>query len=157
MVTKRGIEVNPDQIKAVMETSFPSSKKELQRLTSRLAALGHFIAQFTNKLRSFFFTLKWVSATKWTSDCELAFEEIKRYLTQPSILSSLQPGEQLYMYLVVSDCVVNVFLFRCVNDKEQKFVYYVSKVTIDIETRYSNMEQTALALKSATWKLHPYF
>ena len=54
------------------------------------------------------------------------------------------------MYLVVSDCVVNVVLFRCVNDKEQKFVYYVSKAIVDIETRYSNMEQIALALKSAT-------
>ena len=61
------------------------------------------------------------------------------------------------MYLVVSDCVVNVVLFRCVNDKEQKFVYYVSKAIVDIETRYSNMEQIALALKSATWKLRPYF
>ena len=29
MVTQRGIEVNPNQIKAVMETFTPSSKKEL--------------------------------------------------------------------------------------------------------------------------------
>ena len=29
MVTQRGIEVNLDQIKVVMETSAPSSKKEL--------------------------------------------------------------------------------------------------------------------------------
>lgn len=81
MVTQRGIEFNLDQIKVVMETFPPSSKKELQRLTSRLATLGHFIARFKNKLRSFFFTLKWVSAIRWTSDCELAFEEIKCYLT----------------------------------------------------------------------------
>ena len=33
MVTQRGIEVNPNEIKAVMETSAPSSKKKLQRLT----------------------------------------------------------------------------------------------------------------------------
>ena len=44
MVTQRGIEVNPDQIKVVMKTSTPSIKKELQRLTDRLVALGHFIA-----------------------------------------------------------------------------------------------------------------
>ena len=29
MVTQRGIEVNPNQIKAVMETLAPSNKKEL--------------------------------------------------------------------------------------------------------------------------------
>ncbi|RVW28616.1 hypothetical protein CK203_100866 [Vitis vinifera] len=32
-----------------------------------------------------------------------AFDEVKRYLTKPSILSSPQTGEQFYMYLAVSD------------------------------------------------------
>lgn len=58
MVTQRGIEVNSDQIKAVMETSTPNCKKKLQRLTGRLVALGCFIARFTDKLRHFFLTLK---------------------------------------------------------------------------------------------------
>ena len=44
MVTQRGIEVSPDQIKAVMETPTPRSKKELQRLTGKLVALRWFIA-----------------------------------------------------------------------------------------------------------------
>lgn len=44
MVTQRRIEVNPDQIKAVIETFAPSSKKELQRLIGKLATLGRFIA-----------------------------------------------------------------------------------------------------------------
>ena len=28
---------------------------------------------------------------------------------------------------------------------------------VDVETRYSKIEQTALALRSAAQKLHPYF
>ena len=44
MVTQRGVEVNPNQIKDVMETSTPSCKNELQRLTNHLVALGCFIA-----------------------------------------------------------------------------------------------------------------
>ena len=51
MVTQRGIEVSPDQIKAVMEAPpLPRNKKELQHLTGKLVALGHFITRFTNKL-----------------------------------------------------------------------------------------------------------
>lgn len=69
MVTQRGIEVDLDKIKAVMETSALSSKIELQRLTGRLAALGRFIARFTDKLRPFFLALKGASATGWTKDC----------------------------------------------------------------------------------------
>ena len=52
MVIQRGIEVNLDQIKVILETPTPSSKKELQRLTDRLAALELFITLFTDKLRS---------------------------------------------------------------------------------------------------------
>ena len=44
MVTQRGIEVNPDQIKVVMETPDPSNKKELQCLTDKIIVLGRFIA-----------------------------------------------------------------------------------------------------------------
>ena len=157
MVTQRGIEVNPDQIKFVMETSAPSSKKELQRLTGRFIALGRFIAWFTNKLRPFFLVLKGASATRWTEDYQSAFEEIKHYLTQPPILSSPQPDERLYMYLVVSNWVINVVLFGCILDKEQRLVYYISKAMADMETICSKMEQTALALRSAAQKLHSYF
>ena len=118
MVTQRGIEVNLDQIKAIMEMSVLSCKKELQCLIGRLAALRRFITRFTDKLRPFFLTLKGANTTEWMSDCELAFEDIKHYLTQPLILSSPQLSKQLYMYLVVSDCAVNAILFHCVKDKE---------------------------------------
>ncbi|RVW74928.1 hypothetical protein CK203_049938 [Vitis vinifera] len=41
--------------------------------------------------------------------------------------------------------------------KEQKPIYYVSRALADVETRYSKMKLTALALRSAAQKLHPYF
>lgn len=58
MVTQRGIEVNPTQMKTVLETPTPSSKKELQRFMGRLVILGHFITYLINKLSPFFVTLK---------------------------------------------------------------------------------------------------
>ncbi|RVW70505.1 Transposon Ty3-I Gag-Pol polyprotein [Vitis vinifera] len=57
MVSQRGIEVSPDQVKAVMDTS-PRNKKELQRLTGKLVALGRFIARFTDELRPFFLAIR---------------------------------------------------------------------------------------------------
>ena len=156
-IVTQGIEANPYQIKAIMETSVPSCKNELQRLIGRLATLGRFIAWFTNKLKLFFLTLKWTSTVGWTTNYELTFEKIKRYLTHPPILISPRPGEQLYMYLAVSDCVVNVVLFCCVDDKEQRFIYYVSKTMVEAETWYSKIEQTALALRSVARNLRPCF
>ncbi|RVW66402.1 Retrovirus-related Pol polyprotein from transposon 17.6 [Vitis vinifera] len=69
MVSQRGIEVSPDQVKAVMETPPPRSKKELQRLTGKLVALGHFIARFTDELRPFFLAIRKAGASGWTDSC----------------------------------------------------------------------------------------
>ena len=42
MVSQKGIEISLDQVKAVMETPPPRSKKELQCLIGKLVALGRF-------------------------------------------------------------------------------------------------------------------
>ena len=44
-------------MKVVLETPVSSTKKEMKRLKGRFAALGRFIARFTDKLHSFFTTL----------------------------------------------------------------------------------------------------
>ena len=69
MVSQRGIEVSSDQVKAVMETPPPTSKKELQRLTGKLVELGRFIACFTDKLRPFFLAIRKAEANGWTDSC----------------------------------------------------------------------------------------
>ena len=50
MVTQKGIEVNSTQVKFVLKTPTLNSKKELQCLIGRFAALGCFIAHFIDKL-----------------------------------------------------------------------------------------------------------
>ncbi|KAL6321884.1 hypothetical protein AAG906_035588 [Vitis piasezkii] len=61
MVTQRGIEVNPAQVKVGLKTIALNNKKELQHLTGCLVALGHFITHFIDKLRPFFLTLRGAS------------------------------------------------------------------------------------------------
>ena len=58
MVTQKGIEVNPAQLKAILESSTPTFRKGVQQLTGRLAALGRFISRYTDRIKSFFVTLK---------------------------------------------------------------------------------------------------
>ena len=44
MVTHRGIEVNPDQIKAINNLQSPQNSKKVQKLTEMAAALNRFIS-----------------------------------------------------------------------------------------------------------------
>ncbi|XP_034679904.1 uncharacterized protein LOC117909968 [Vitis riparia] len=57
----------------------------------------------------------------------------------------------------MSDWAISATLFCCPSPKEQKPIYYVSRALAEVETRYSNMELTALALRSVAQKLRPYF
>ena len=150
MVTQRGIEVNSTQIEVVLETPTPSKKKKLQHLKCHLVALGHFIDRFTDKLRHFFIMVSGANTFSWTDECRQTFEVVKHYFTEPLILSNPKSGKKLYIYLVVSDYTISIVLFRHIQDKEQRPVYYVSKVMIDVKTQHSRMEQTTLALKNAT-------
>ncbi|XP_057425872.1 uncharacterized protein LOC130719257 [Lotus japonicus] len=54
MITSRGIEVNPDKGKAILEMKSPTSVKELQRLTGRMAALARFLPMAGDKAAPFF-------------------------------------------------------------------------------------------------------
>ena len=58
MITYRGIEVNPDQIKAVECLKPLCNPKEVQVLTGRLAALNRFISKFAGQCHPFFQLLK---------------------------------------------------------------------------------------------------
>ena len=54
MVTHWGIEVNPDQIKAINNLQPPRNPKEIQKLTGMTTALNRFISQSADRCRLFF-------------------------------------------------------------------------------------------------------
>ena len=68
-------------------------------------------------------TLK--QAFAWIDECEAAFQELKRYLSNPPLLNLSKEGENLYLYLAISATVVSAALIQ-EEDKKQLPVYYVS-------------------------------
>ena len=58
IVSQRGIEANPEKVRAILEMSSPRTTKEVQSLTRRVAALNRFVSKATDKCLPFFKTLK---------------------------------------------------------------------------------------------------
>ena len=67
MVSKRGIEINPNKIQAIMEMALPRNIKEVQSLNGKVAALNRFMSKATDKCLPFFCTLK--KSFKWMVEC----------------------------------------------------------------------------------------
>lgn len=143
MVSHRGIEANPDKVKAILEMPSPRTMKQLQRLTGRLAALSRFVSRSSDKCLPFFRVLK--KAFSWTEECERAFTELKTYLANPPLLSRPAEGEILYLYLAVSRTGVSSVLVSEESGK-QRPVYFTSKVLHGAEERYPRIEKLAYAL-----------
>ena len=72
------------------------------------------------------------------------------------LLSPSKPGEELFLYLVVSPTAISATLVR-EEDKVQKPVCYTSWALQGVEERYPLMEKLAFALLTAAYKLKPYF
>ena len=81
---------------------------------------------------------------------------MKKYLSSPPLLSPSVPGEELYLYIAVSQAAVSAALVR--NDgRSQLPIYFVSKAFRGAKERYPRMKKLALALITAARKLKPYF
>ena len=101
-----------------------------------------------------FKTLK--QAFVWTDECEAAFQELKRYLSNSPLLSPSKGGENLYLYLAVSTTAVSATLIR-EEAKKQLPVYYVSQAFQGAESNYPRIEKIAFALIVVSRKLRQYF
>ena len=71
------------------------------------------------------------------------------------MLTALEPEEDLFMYLLMSEHAVSVVLLR--DQGVQQPIYYVSKTLVDAKMRYLPLEKLVIALVHATRKLPHYF
>ena len=112
MVTHKGIEVNPDQIKAIINLRYPRNPKEVQKLTGMIAALNRFISRSADMCKPFFLLINKWKDFEWTEECATAFQQLKDYLARPPIMSSPGPDEVLFAYIAMTSYVVSLVLIR---------------------------------------------
>ena len=156
MVTYRGIEVNPDQIKAINDLKPPRNTKKVQKLTGMITALNRFISRSADRYRPFYLLINKWKRFEWSEDSVVTFQQLKEYLSQPPIISSPEADEVLYAYIAVAPHAMSLVLIRDDNSF-QKPVYYMSKSLHEIEVRYLSLEKAILAVVHATRKLPHYF
>ncbi|KAK3037910.1 hypothetical protein RJ639_031801 [Escallonia herrerae] len=87
-----------------------------------------------------------------------SYSDIFAWMTSdmPGIDPKPVTGEDLFLYLSISEVAVSTVLIR-EEEGKQRPVYYISKVLQDVETRYLRIDKVALALVTSARKLRPYF
>ena len=124
MVSQRGIEVNPEKVLAILELEPPRTVKAVQSLNGKVATLNRFVSKAMDKCLPFFRVLK--KSFEWMDECQKAFEDLKKYLSSPPLLSPSMPREELYLYIAVSQAAISTALVRD-EGGSQRPVYFISR------------------------------
>ena len=67
MVSQRGIEVNSEKVRAILELEPPRTVKVMQSLNDKVVALNRFVSKAIDRCLPFFRVLK--KSFEWTDEC----------------------------------------------------------------------------------------
>ncbi|XP_057994971.1 uncharacterized protein LOC131175276 [Hevea brasiliensis] len=141
LISRKGIEVDPDKVKAIQEMPAPRTEKEIRGFLGKLQYISRFIARLTTTCEPIFKLLRKNQPVVWNEQCQEAFEKIKQYLSNPPILSPPIPDIPLILYLSVENMALGAMLAQEVENLERA-IYYISKKLLAYEENYSLIEKT---------------
>jgi hypothetical protein len=98
----------------------------------------------------------------WTGEAQKALDDLKALICKPPVLSSLEPGKTLLLYIVANKQVISATL---VVEREgpghvykiQRLIYYNSKFLSNCETHYSLVLKLLYTILITECKLLHYF
>lgn len=73
IITRRGIEANPDKYQTIQEMKSPNTVKEVQSLAGKITALSQFMSKAANKTAPLFNFIRKAKNFQWTPKCEEDF------------------------------------------------------------------------------------
>ena len=137
LVHQRGIEVDKNKIRAILEVQPPKNKKELQSFIGKINFLRRFISNSSGKIQPFssLLKLKNQGEFKWDSQHQEAFDRIKEYLTKPPVITPPKKNKPLKLYISAAENSIGSLLAQDNEFGKEQAVYYLSRILNSNELR----------------------
>ena len=141
LVSDRGIEANPEKIKAITSLAKPACINDVQRLAGRIAALSRFISRLGEKAMPLYQLMKKTDNFVWNDAANTAFEDLKKQLAEPPVLAAPVDKEPLLLYVAANARAVSVAIVVDLKEAGKEYtiqrpIYYISEVLIESKQRY---------------------
>jgi hypothetical protein len=137
----------------------PQSKNTMQNFLGKLNYLRQFIFNLLGKISVFSAILRLKNEASFTwgggAEQQLAFDEIKRYLSSLPVMKAPKVGILFWLYITAEDGIIGVILTQETDSKEH-IITYLNWHLIDAETRYSCVEKLCFSLFYDCSKLRHY-
>ncbi|PKI58222.1 hypothetical protein CRG98_021393 [Punica granatum] len=157
VVSEKGIKVDPDKVRVIMELPPPSTVHDVRSFLGRLNYIACFIANLIDKCQQLFHLLRKNAAVKWDDECQKAFDTVKAYLIQPPVLVPPSPDCPLNLYLTVRRQSIRCMLGQKDDSTHaERAIYYLSKKFTKGESNYPEIEKMCCALVWVMQRLWQY-
>ncbi|TYK06432.1 uncharacterized protein E5676_scaffold163G001350 [Cucumis melo var. makuwa] len=144
IVRHHDIEVDHSKIDAIQKMPSPKNLHELRRLQGRLAYIRRFISILAGRCQPFQKLMRKDAVFDWDQSCQNAFDSIKKYLLNPSVLSAPAAEKSLILYIAVQETSLEALLAQ-ENDKGKECaLYYLSRTLTGAELNYSPFEKMSV-------------
>nr|XP_020150004.1 uncharacterized protein LOC109735211 [Aegilops tauschii subsp. strangulata] len=92
----------------------------MQKLVGCVTSLGRFISRLGERALSFFKLMQKKGSFEWTPEADLAFQDLKIYLTSPPVMVAPRPLEPLLLYLSATPYSASAVLVALREERQVK-------------------------------------
>jgi hypothetical protein len=152
-VSEKGVAVDEDKVKAILEIEQPKNLKELRSFLGSTNYYRKFIKEYALIASPLTELLKQTNPFIWSTTCEDAFQKLKQSLIQPPVLATLDPGKPFVVHTDASDVAVGAVLMQK-HDEGLRPLAYFSKKLGEREMNYPTHDKELLAIMHVlrVWK-----
>jgi transposase InsO family protein len=155
VITDKGVQPNPDKVKAVTDFPAPRNTKEMKSFLGLVGYYRRFIEGFSKVTKPLTSLLKKDAAFHWSSEQELAFNYLKEKLTTAPLLQYPDFSQTFVVTTDASSTALGAVLSQGPIGKDLP-IAYASRTMNKHELNYSVTEKELLAIVFAVKCFRPY-
>lgn len=149
--SEKGVEADPEKIKAIYQLKTPSNVEEVQRLLGMENYVGKFVknlSELTEPLREL---LLKTTAWHWETEHDQAVANIKKKLTSLPVLAYYDVNKPVKLSVDASGKALGCGLFQ-----EEKPIAYGTRALTKAQQNYPQIIKEAMAIRFGCTNFHEY-
>ncbi|GKE48083.1 reverse transcriptase domain-containing protein [Tanacetum coccineum] len=154
-ISRKGIEVDKAKIDVISKLPHPTTVKGIQSFLGHAGFYQRFIKDFSKISRPMTHLLEKNTPFIFSKDCILAFQTLKKKLTEAPILIAPNWDQPFEIMCDAGDYAIGAALGQRI-EKHFRPIHYASKTMTEAESNYTTMEKEMLAVVYAFEKFRSY-
>ena len=155
LISEHIIHIDPNRIKAIIHLSAPSDVKTLRSFIGMVQFCHRFIHNLNVILAPLYDLLKDKQPFVWSTDCQVAFDDLKSILSSPPVLYTPSKKDKFVFESDASDIGLGGCL-KATNEAGEFVVGYCSKKFVNSELNWHIVEKETFAIMYGVRYFHHY-